>query len=309
MCLAACEATTNCAAVTYIGTACYFKKAFSSLITNPSASSAFMINTQNYPVPASGNSKASSGCGSALPAGIQLGGSSTTFNITSNGVIRSFNIHVPTSYKNNKAAPLIVAYHGRSNNQLSVESDSQLSSETWNPYAISVYPLGINVSRGASVIIESKLTWARNNGKVIRLPWEAITTIWASPATCLITSRRTTVSTQVACWLLDFPTVEGSLVLLPAIQHFPRASVLSQQIPEQSTPTRQAPAILHLFSQTLSHSRSARRVDPTSPCSSSMAMQTARSHILVDPGEVIVCQQYRIGSLIGLSEMDCRTRT
>ncbi|KAG9669733.1 carbohydrate esterase family 1 protein, partial [Aureobasidium melanogenum] len=144
MCLAACEATTNCAAVTYIGTACYFKKAFSSLITNPSASSAFMINTQNYPVPASGNSKASSGCGSALPAGIQLGGSSTTFNITSNGVIRSFNIHVPTSYKNNKAAPLIVAYHGRSNNQLSVESDSQLSSETWNPYAISVYPLGIN---------------------------------------------------------------------------------------------------------------------------------------------------------------------
>ncbi|KAG9854360.1 carbohydrate esterase family 1 protein, partial [Aureobasidium melanogenum] len=144
LCLSACEATTNCAAVTYIGTACYFKKGFSSLITNPSASSAFMINTQNYPVPASGNSQASSGCGSALPAGIQLGGSSTTFNITSNGVVRSFNVHVPTSYKNNKAAPLIVAYHGRSNNQLSVESDSQLSSESWNPFAISVYPLGIN---------------------------------------------------------------------------------------------------------------------------------------------------------------------
>lgn len=148
-CLAACEATSNCAAVTYIGTACYFKKGFSSLITNPSASSAFLINAQNYPVPASGNTKASSGCGSALPIGIQLGGSSTTFNITSNGVVRSFNVHMPTSYKNNKAAPLIVAYHGRSNNQLSVESDSQLSSESWNPFAISVYPLGINVSLGA----------------------------------------------------------------------------------------------------------------------------------------------------------------
>lgn len=149
-CLAACEATTNCAAVTYVGTACYFKKGFSSLIANPSASSAFLINTQNYPVPVSGNSKASSGCGSALPAGIQLGGSSTTFTITSNGVVRSFNVHVPTSYKNNRAAPLIVAYHGRSNNQLSVESDSQLSSESWNPFAVSVYPLGINASRSAS---------------------------------------------------------------------------------------------------------------------------------------------------------------
>lgn len=175
-CLAACEATSNCAAVTYIGTACYFKKAFSSLITNPSASSAFMINTQNYPVPASGNTQASSGCGSSLPVGIQLGGSSTTFNITSNGVVRSFNVHVPTSYKNNKAAPLIVAYHGRSNNQLSVESDSQLSSETWNPYAISVYPLGINVSLETSKGMRSRLTWTRNNGKVIRPLWEEITT-------------------------------------------------------------------------------------------------------------------------------------
>ncbi|CAD0113294.1 unnamed protein product [Aureobasidium uvarum] len=144
-CLSACRATSGCAAVTYIGTSCYFKKAFSSLITKSNAASAFLVNTQNYPVPLSGNSKASSGCGAALPPGIQLGGPSVTFNITSGGVIRSFNVHVPTSYKNTKASPLIVAYHGRSNNQLSVESDSQLSSETWNPYAIAVYPLGEDV--------------------------------------------------------------------------------------------------------------------------------------------------------------------
>ncbi|KAI4845626.1 hypothetical protein E4T44_05511 [Aureobasidium sp. EXF-8845] len=143
LCLKACKATANCAAVTYSGTSCYFKSAFSSLIKS-SANSAFLINTQNYPVPVSGSSKASSGCGASLPAGVQLGGSSTTFQITSSGKVRSFNVHVPTSYKNTKAAPLIIGYHGRSNNQLSIESDSKLSSETWNPFAIAVYPLGIN---------------------------------------------------------------------------------------------------------------------------------------------------------------------
>jgi hypothetical protein len=168
LCLQACKATTNCAAVTYIGTACYFKKAFSSLITKSSANSAFLVNTQNYPVPVSGNSRASLGCGASLPAGVQLGGSSTTFNLTSSGKVRSFNVHVPTSYKNAKAAPLIIGYHGRSNNQLSVESDSQLSSETWNPYAIAVYPLGLNVSVGVSAVagVEPKLI--RDIGRMAR---------------------------------------------------------------------------------------------------------------------------------------------
>jgi hypothetical protein len=170
LCLKACKATTNCAAVTYIGTACYFKSAFSSLITNPSANSAFLVNTQNYPVPVSGNSRGSSGCGASLPAGVQLGGASTTFNLTSSGKVRSFNVHVPTSYKNTKAAPLIVGYHGRSNNQLSVESDSRLSSETWNPYAIAVYPLGLNVSDTFIVTrVEPKLIFNRKNGKVTRI--------------------------------------------------------------------------------------------------------------------------------------------
>ncbi|THY45685.1 hypothetical protein D6C98_07739 [Aureobasidium pullulans] len=141
-CIEACRTTVNCAAVTYIGTSCYFKTAFVSLITKSSASSAFIINLQNYPVPVTGNGRASSGCGAPLLPGVQLGGTSTTFQITSKGQVRSFNVHVPTSYKNNMAVPLIVAYHGRSNTQLSVESDSRLSSETWNPFAIAVYPLG-----------------------------------------------------------------------------------------------------------------------------------------------------------------------
>jgi hypothetical protein len=171
LCLKACKATANCAAVTYSGTSCYFKSAFSSLIKS-TANSAFLINTQNYPVPVAGNSKASSGCGASLPAGVQLGGSSTTFQITSSGKVRSFNVHVPTSYKNTKAAPLIIGYHGRSNNQLSIESDSKLSSETWNPFAIAVYPLGIDVSCDASTArnVERKLICCRKNGKVIQTP-------------------------------------------------------------------------------------------------------------------------------------------
>lgn len=200
-CIQACKATANCAAVTYIGTACYFKKSFSSLITKLSANSAFLVNTQKYPVPVSGNSKASSGCGAALPAGVQLGGASTTFQITSSGKVRSFNVHVPTSYKNNKAAPLIVGYHGRSNNQLSVESDSQLSSETWNPYAIAVYPLGINVCFPAFAAggLERKLTCSRENGKVIQIPLAEATRTSRLPPTCLTTSHLTTASTKAVC--------------------------------------------------------------------------------------------------------------
>jgi hypothetical protein len=146
LCLEACRTTANCVAVTYVGTSCYFKSAFVSLTSSSSASSAFLINAQGYPIPVSDNSKASPGCGTTLPPGVQLGGASTTFQLTSNGQNRSFNVHVPTSYKTNKASPLIIAYHGRSNTQLSVESDSRLSSETWNPYAIAVYPLGADVS-------------------------------------------------------------------------------------------------------------------------------------------------------------------
>jgi hypothetical protein len=79
---------------------------------------------------------------------------------------------VPTSYKNTKAAPLIIGYHGRSNNQLSIESDSKLSSETWNPFAIAVYPLGINVSCDTSTArtVEPKLMFCRKNGKVTQIP-------------------------------------------------------------------------------------------------------------------------------------------
>lgn len=296
-CLQACTATANCAAVTYIGTACYFKKSFSSLITKSSANSAFLINTQKYQVPVAGNSKASSGCGAALPAGVQLGGASTTFQLTSSGVVRSFNVHVPTSYKNNKASPLIIGYHGRSNNQLSVESDSQLSSETWNPYAIAVYPLGINVGVDVFIArsIKPKLTRDRKNGRVIQIRQEVATRISPSRPTCSTTSRPITASIRVVCSPPVSPMVEDSSEHSLAIQLFPSASALSQQTLEQSTPIPQVPATRLQCLQTLLCSQSVRQADPICQCSSSTVMPMALSPIPVDLDEATVCLQYHTG--------------
>ncbi|CAD0022034.1 unnamed protein product, partial [Aureobasidium pullulans] len=104
--------------------------------------SAYIINRANYPVPSRNDIYAGRGCGASLPAGVQAGGRTTQFSINSGGLNRSFSIHVPSSYDINSAAPLIMAFHGRSETPVNIERYSDLSSEVWNPYGIVVYPLG-----------------------------------------------------------------------------------------------------------------------------------------------------------------------
>jgi len=58
---------------------------------------------------------------------------------------RTYNIHIPASYNVNNAAPLIMAFHGRTETASTIEQYSGFSSESWNPFGIVVYPQGVSV--------------------------------------------------------------------------------------------------------------------------------------------------------------------
>ncbi|RAR00449.1 carbohydrate esterase family 1 protein [Stemphylium lycopersici] len=95
---------------------------------------------------------ASSGCGTALPAGLKPGSSTHNVTLSSKSVIgkttnREYIIHLPSGYAaaNNKAAPLVMAFHGQQQPAWSMEKISQLSDPAFNPGSIIVYPEGMNV--------------------------------------------------------------------------------------------------------------------------------------------------------------------
>ncbi|KAI4731749.1 hypothetical protein E4T49_00451 [Aureobasidium sp. EXF-10728] len=142
-CLESCNAEDGCVAVSYFGTACYFKNGYEGLVPSRDVNSAFIINQANYPVPSRSEVYAGRGCGSLLPAGQVPGGPTTQFFINSAGLNRSFSVHVPSSYDINSAAPLVFAFHGRSETPANIEAYSGFSSEAVNPYGIVVYPLGV----------------------------------------------------------------------------------------------------------------------------------------------------------------------
>jgi len=61
------------------------------------------------------NAIKSSGCGKPLAKGIRTGqtGSSNKLSITSNGVMRSYLLHIPNGYVPTNAHGLIFSFHGR----------------------------------------------------------------------------------------------------------------------------------------------------------------------------------------------------
>jgi hypothetical protein len=145
-CLEACNSDDECIAVSYYGTACYFKNGYEGLVPSQHVNSAFIINRADYPVPSRNEISAGRGCGLPLPPGSRAGGPTTQFFIDSAGTRRSFSVHVPSSYDSNNAAPLIFAFHGRSETPVNIEGYSDFSSEAVNPYGVVVYPLGVAVS-------------------------------------------------------------------------------------------------------------------------------------------------------------------
>jgi len=90
--------------------------------------------------------KQSDGCGKSLPAKVTPGGASANISISSDGLDRSYLIHVPRNYDINTPVPLILSYHGRAKNASEQELLSQFSDSSYNPNAIAVYPQGVAVS-------------------------------------------------------------------------------------------------------------------------------------------------------------------
>ncbi|PNY26099.1 Feruloyl esterase B [Tolypocladium capitatum] len=71
-------------------------------------------------------------------------GQTREFSFQSSGGMRSYRIHLPSSYAVNKALPLLVAYHGSGNNPAKFEVETRFSDEGINPHVITLYPAGGN---------------------------------------------------------------------------------------------------------------------------------------------------------------------
>ncbi|KAF2720060.1 carbohydrate esterase family 1 protein, partial [Polychaeton citri CBS 116435] len=88
---------------------------------------------------------ASTGCGNPLPSGIKAGGTVQTLSFTDpHGYVRNYLMRVPSSYDPNKAAPLILSFHGQGGTGSSHAQESLWHNEVWNPFSIIVYPSAIN---------------------------------------------------------------------------------------------------------------------------------------------------------------------
>ena len=89
----------------------------------------------------------STGCGKTTDTRLQPGEPSREFTIESHagGGQRHFHLHMPASYPANEPAPLILVFHGKSQNASEIEAQTQLSSPDFNSNAIVVYPQGIKV--------------------------------------------------------------------------------------------------------------------------------------------------------------------
>lgn len=88
----------------------------------------------------------SSGCGKALGGSITKGGtgSSYSLSITSNGLTRTFFLHIPTNYDVNDTRGLIFSWHGRTRTALSQEALYSSSDPYFNPDMLAAYPHGVD---------------------------------------------------------------------------------------------------------------------------------------------------------------------
>ncbi|CAD0108143.1 unnamed protein product [Aureobasidium uvarum] len=92
-------------------------------------------------------SAATSGCRKALPAPIKRGGARNTNSlefVTSDGTVREYGLHIPTSYDEDTPTPLAFSFHGRTRTWQEQQDISGMSNETMNPNYLVVYPQGIN---------------------------------------------------------------------------------------------------------------------------------------------------------------------
>ncbi|RDA87271.1 hypothetical protein CP532_1328 [Ophiocordyceps camponoti-leonardi (nom. inval.)] len=78
------------------------------------------------------------GCGKPHP----FAGSTRNFTLRSGGRSRDYLVHLPRSYRPDATTPLLLAFHGASNNPARFERQTRFSDEDVNPHMIVVYPAG-----------------------------------------------------------------------------------------------------------------------------------------------------------------------
>jgi poly(3-hydroxybutyrate) depolymerase len=145
-CMLKCDAFPKCSAAVLVGNTCYFKTSFVGLVTtdvgaNTAALVRFVPPNPKYvaPVAASGG-----GCGKALPSNITTNGPSAQFGTTpSDGIPRTYLVHIPQYYDINKASPIIFGFHGNRGTAEGIQDQTGFNDASLNPYAIAVYVQGV----------------------------------------------------------------------------------------------------------------------------------------------------------------------
>jgi hypothetical protein len=117
---------------------------------------------------------AKNGCNAALPDGVHPGKS---VNQTLGD--RRYRLHLPSSYDGSKQLPLILSFHGRTQDGKYQEKLSQFSNKTYGFEGIAVYPEGEVFTTSVSIAMNTKneriltlrfssLATRSNSGKVTR---------------------------------------------------------------------------------------------------------------------------------------------
>ena len=91
----------------------------------------------------------SSGCAKPLPSQVALNNSTNQCLVSKSGLSpRDYRIHVPSSYRIDTPVPLILSYHGRTQDAKYQENLSQFSNASYGFKGIAVYPQGAPSSKG-----------------------------------------------------------------------------------------------------------------------------------------------------------------
>jgi poly(3-hydroxybutyrate) depolymerase len=95
------------------------------------------------------------GCGTPLPNGIKPD-ESVNLTLDSNSGVspRKYRLHLPQGYDNSKKLPLILSFHGRTQDALYQEELSQFSNASYGFEGISVYPQGVPLINKVRYLIQ-----------------------------------------------------------------------------------------------------------------------------------------------------------
>lgn len=95
-------------------------------------------------VTAYGAASLKNGCNTSLPSGIKPGHSVNLTLPSSSGVTpREYRLHLPKDYDGTKELPLILSFHGRTQDAKYQEELSQFSNASYGFKGIAVYPQGV----------------------------------------------------------------------------------------------------------------------------------------------------------------------